>query len=70
MTQISNKYSDTLLDNCEYKILFNNSNTQMAKQIKDQEGFEEKELPSQNIIKVDNINASDINNIESGYIGL
>lgn len=42
----------------------------MSRQIKDQEGFEEKTLPSQNVIKIDNVNASDVNNIESGYIGL
>lgn len=70
MNQINKKYSETLTENCEYRILFNNSNTQLARQIRDQEGFEEKELPSANVVKIDNVTAAEINNIESGYIGL
>lgn len=68
--QLELNYSHAIIENCAYRILFNNSNTQMSRQIKDQEGFEEKTLPSQNVIKIDNVNASDVNNIESGYIGL
>lgn len=68
--QIKSKYSSSILNSSEYRILFTNDNTTLAKTIVDTEGQREVTLKNNNVIKVNKINISDITNIPKGYIGL
>lgn len=68
--QIKSKYSNSIINSSEYRILFTNDNTTLAKTIVETEGQREVKLKNNNVIKVNKINISDITNIPKGYIGL
>lgn len=68
--QIRSKYSSSIINSSEYRILFTNDNTTLAKTIVETEGQREVTLKNNNVIKVNKINISDITNIPKGYIGL
>lgn len=64
--QIKEIYSPALLDSCEYRILFNNDNIEIAKKISDLTG---KYLDDRNQY-INKLGVDKIANIPNGYIGL